>query len=69
MVTRPRTFHEPVVLVPGPASFDSPQLRAAIAAPIAPAWTCAAGNRHERPQETCDCEAPPIAWGGEDDGW
>lgn len=42
--------------VTGPARFGSPQLRAAIAAPIAAEWTCRAGNRHRRPQETCDCE-------------
>lgn len=66
---RPRLWRDAVVLVPGPARFDSPQLRAAIAAPIAPAWRCRAGNRHERPQETCDCKPAPIARGEEGDGW
>lgn len=55
-MTRPRQWLPDVILVPGPARFDSPQLRAAIAAPIAAEWTCRAGNRHRRPQETCDCE-------------
>ena len=47
---KPRTFHEPVILVPGPTSFDSPQLRAAIAAPHA------ATSAPDRPRR----EPPPL---------
>lgn len=53
---RPRSWQPDVILAPRPTRFNSPQLRAAIAAPIAAEWRCLAGNRHPREQETCDCE-------------
>ena len=49
-MVKPRTFHEPVILVPGPASFNSPQLRAAIATPRA------ATSAPERPRR----DPPPA---------
>lgn len=55
-MNRPRQWQPDVILVPGPARFNSPQLLAAIAAPPAAEWRCRAGNRHPRAQETCDCK-------------
>ena len=49
-MVKPRTFHEPVILVPGPASFNSKQLHAAIAAPRA------ATSAPERPRR----DPPPV---------
>lgn len=55
-MNRPRQWQPDVILVPGPARFNSPQLLAAIAAPRAAEWRCLAGNRHPGTQETCDCK-------------
>ncbi len=55
-MTRARTFHEPVVLMPGPASFHSPELKAAIER--ARALTAAADRPQTMSSEIASKEEP-----------